>query len=586
MWLFPAAIAATVTVSQPTHQHLTGAGQVLAEIQTPWGEQWLGRMASWPLGFAVGDETGIRHHITPIRLGTVDFVAAGDYTGDGFDDLLLADRHQYYVVDGETGFVVGAGAAGAHMILADLDGDGRVEIIGDMCGGALCVVYQGRNRWISPFIVRSTAIAAAQADADPSLEVLVGARILDGATGAVEGTIGIPWSLRYAVGDVDGDGPDDLFYAHAGGGTVRDLRSGVDLWTGPYAVSRPRFVDVDGDGLDDVVYTAGFESSYHGATGVPLSLQPYDCRVGVIPLDLPSGLHIGCFGHGVLVDPSGQEIRVHGPPEALSMFAHDLDGDGAREVVVGNARGVRVFAGDGRGLSYQPLDHRHVSVLEGPDRMVLTQAGVAEALWQPGQGFTAGDVWLPSSTPMVSPALHDTDGDGELELVYKRGTRWTELDLATGQDRGVWLYTGHSELADLTGDAAPEVVIPSGWRQQVAVRSAGVPELLLPGERHQIVPSPSGDQLLVQTGRLVEIFDLRVAQQPHTTVQLPWFAGDAYYAYGRLWYHLVDAVVSEPLGPGHTWVFEGAEELRGPPVKTRGAVWLRTRTALERWPLP
>ena len=174
---------------------------------------------------------------------------------------------------------------------ADLDGDGKSELLVTFSGGITAYRSSGERMWSRTFPRGGWLFAAADVDSDGRVEVLAGSAnpsqltVLDGRDGSVLST----WTFDDFVGfggklyDVDGDGrPELVMFANKahlnrgengyclsfvggaghpaklwGGGLSRDL---YNLHCRPY----PVIGDVDGDGKPEVVIIAKWpgESKY------------------------------------------------------------------------------------------------------------------------------------------------------------------------------------------------------------------------------------------------------------------------------------------------------------------------------------
>lgn len=232
------------------------------------------------------------------------FVATGDVTGDGTDDVLVGlaagNAPLVGLFDGATGALLLAGEVferafrgGVSVALGDLTGDGRAELLAgtasaggrvrafDLHGGGLLGEFVPL-----PGIGDGVALAAADLTGDGIAEVVVGAASGSSAVRAFDVT-------RAAL----------AFELLAFGGAA----NGVSLGAG----------DLDGDGLAEVLVgsrSVGSRVQVLGATGAPRA--EFDAFPG--------------FAGGV------------------SVAAHDQNGDGRAEVLVGaNGTGaVRAFGGD------------------------------------------------------------------------------------------------------------------------------------------------------------------------------------------------------------------------------------------------
>ncbi len=268
----------------------------------------------------------------------VTAACAGDFDGDGRDDLWLADDsgaagvHQ---VAGSTvvGPPVGEPVTVVDAACADVDGDGVADV--------LAVVVE---------------------EARPPVLRLMRGGAAPGAGGVPIG--GTPGGL--AVADVDGDGELDVLLGRAdapprllygdGNGAFVDAPAGAIPVGSPGG--RPAFGDVDGDGVADALL--------FGAEGASLWLND---------------------GAGVFADHSG--VGISGVGQVTGLWLVDLDVDGLADVLSVGPAGPRLLRNDGgrffdytdalllRGGAPVALGVVDVDGDRDPDLVALRPAGVA-----------------------------------------------------------------------------------------------------------------------------------------------------------------------------------------------------------------
>lgn len=194
--------------------------------------------------------------------------ACGDFDGDGRDEIFVglgsgANGLSRIFDDSMTGFAAssrapgGAGmiklpdTSGATPIAGDLDGDGLDEVIVAFDGdpGALYLLEDG-TRYFAKMNGRRVSKG--------HLELL--------------GNFARTSALHPALGDVDGDGMDELFigFGPGGGGAVLQLgdiangfedeiwiQAGTPAYSATDGQTHPALGDLDGDGLDELVVGFG-----------------------------------------------------------------------------------------------------------------------------------------------------------------------------------------------------------------------------------------------------------------------------------------------------------------------------------------
>jgi len=217
------------------------------------------------------------------QVGSITWGAAiwADLDGDGRHEVIAGTDHAVIALDadgkalwtfrrppGEPPLEIDAPLAAC-----DVDGDRRAEVFGaDRCG-PFCVDANGKLRW-----QRLTgdgpagAVAVADADRDGQAELYCGAAsdpaviALDARDGRVRWTfptLSAPSSL--AVGDLDRDGREQIIAADVQGRVYALHHQGVLMWffqTVQPVGAQVTLGDVDGDGVIEALVASGDHSLY------------------------------------------------------------------------------------------------------------------------------------------------------------------------------------------------------------------------------------------------------------------------------------------------------------------------------------
>lgn len=219
-------------------------------------------------------------------------MAAADFRGDGRADLIWSDGTNMQIWDGTASGFVGltmrSYPVGWRVVaIGDLNGDGRADLVWRDDANTIL------SLWVmdGPTIIASAAYATSPAWRIEGSGDLNGDGLLDlvwtdgtlmqlwaGAPGLRFSGVAMPvfpvgWSL-VAVGDMDGDRNDDLFWRHAYSGQLAFWRmsGGSRLGSVGFPASlawRPiQAGDFNGDGRLDLLWTDGINMQMWISTGV------------------------------------------------------------------------------------------------------------------------------------------------------------------------------------------------------------------------------------------------------------------------------------------------------------------------------
>ena len=304
---------------------------------------------------------------TDVSYDDITLSFAGDFDGDGDDDLVLAggepDGGQpgsgaILLNDGDFSFRVAAGdrPTGVHprkVLLADFNGDGRNDIF---------IADHGHDAHPFPGSYNQLLLRTPDGYRDAT------ERLPEDGTG---------FSHSAAAGDVDGDGDMDLLVGNSLGGPtdgpyflLNDGSASFSVNTSllprtmatndfkPWAVE---FEDLDGDGHDDLV--AGTTAEMGSASIVHW------------------GSARGTYRDGSTTRlPTAAFSVAHGGAEVISIGVNDCNGDGRPDLLLGG------YDGD-------TLSRRGAQLLVNPGRRTfadMTEAALGDTAWSRTEAWHEG----------------------------------------------------------------------------------------------------------------------------------------------------------------------------------------------------
>lgn len=346
--------------------------------------------------------------------------------------------------------VSGLGSEPMTPALGDLTGDGRPEIVASGVSQTVAVRGNGTTVWTAAGVSNGYcgAVGIADLDGDSAPEVLLGAMILDGATGARKGMgaygsgTGFSGGWAAAMGvaaDINQDGVQEAVVGNA----LYDV-NGNALWYNGASDGFVAVANFDDDAYGEIVVTGlGYvrlqdddgtvlwNGSYTGSTTGPPTVADFDGD---------GGPEIGVAGMGMymVIDADGTRLWSRTTFDASSGFTgsavFDFEGDGAAEVVYADEQNLYVFDGATGAIKLQEDEHSSATCSEYPSIADVDNDGHAEIIYT-SSAYTgsesgvrvvgdADDSWMSGRTVWNEHAYSITNVNDDVTIPALPDTNW------------------------------------------------------------------------------------------------------------------------------------------------------------------
>ena len=306
----------------------------------------------------------------------------------------------------------------ASIAVADIDGDGRPEIIASDSTGSRLIAFEhdGTFKWRSPFLepINWGAPSIADLDGDGTPEIVMGRQVINSADGTIRwtgtgGRGGIGQFPLSFVADLNMDGSPEV----VAGNTAYTAAGGIH-WQVALPDGHGAIGNFDDDPFPEIVLVSGGQ----------VRLLEHDGTVKWGPVAIPGG------GTG-------------GPPTVA-----DYDSDGEPEIGIAGASRYVVFETDGT-VKWTAVTQDFSSNRTGSSVFDFDGDGAAEVVYSDEirlyiyKGFDGTILFqtlLSSCTWHEYPVVADVDADGNAEIVAVANN-----NRGKGPQQGIFVYGDASD---------------------------------------------------------------------------------------------------------------------------------------------
>ncbi len=390
-------------------------GSIPVTIVDPWN---LG--VEWEF-----DNGGLGVIVMPAVGNLDDDDGDGDVDADDLPDIAFSEwSGGLMAISGDGSRVLfrtaGSYNGNAGVTIADVTGDGYPEVIALQTSGRVAAVNaSGTVIWTSPTgaMAYYPQPTVADLDNDGTAEVIFDIYVIDGVTGAIEGTLGSSLSTSWrtpVVADLDMDGTREILL-----GNVVYAPNGSVLWTnaGSGAGNFAAVANIDADPQAEALFVSGSELLIYesdgrlirrvrisGSNPGPPAVADFDGD-GAVEIAIPANTTLSLYEmDGTRV----WESRMQDNSGLAGCSGFDVNGDGAYEVLFADEEAFRLYDGRSGAVLYEGSDHDSQTLWEYPviadmDGDGHAEIAVASNLYRGGQlGVTVyghlGGGW-PASGP-------------------------------------------------------------------------------------------------------------------------------------------------------------------------------------------
>jgi hypothetical protein len=279
------------------------------------------------------------------------------------------------------------------IIIADVDSDGNNEVVGPLADGHIRAV-DGicRTKWTSQQSYAGQLLyavtTAADLDEDGRVEVIADVAVVDGQTGAPIATLTPKAGVWRApvVGDIDQDGDQEIVL----GDSVFD-KKGRKLFSagGSGTSSFGALAQLDNDPEAEVIFSYGANLGVYERDGTP----KWHRATRVTNPGPPCVGDIDGDGESEVIAPSGTALmafEADGTPKwsapmqdgsgAAGCIVYDMNADGVYEILFADEIALRVYDGKTGQALYENLKHDSGTYFETPVVADVDNDGSAEML--------------------------------------------------------------------------------------------------------------------------------------------------------------------------------------------------------------